>query len=190
MFSYFFPGLLVVLTTVLSVVAQNVSGVVLRGVSHGGQACPQGSTDFTLSVDKKSITAKYTAFTLSSTNSYFQRKNCQINLDIAYPAGLQYAVSDTTFSDSVNFEKGASAQHRILYYFSGSSDQTSLQHSYNGPLHGELSNTEVSATGDQIWSPCGGSLPLNINNAVVLRGSGPGKIDVRSVSSGLVWRTC
>lgn len=53
MFSHLYIEFLVALSALWSVKAQDVSGVVLRGVAHGGGACPQGSTNFELSVDKK-----------------------------------------------------------------------------------------------------------------------------------------
>jgi Domain of unknown function (DUF4360) len=48
------------------------------------------------------------------------RKNCQINLDIDYPDGLQYSPVSVGYSGYVNLDDGVEGVHKTIYYFSGS----------------------------------------------------------------------
>ncbi|EPE31497.1 hypothetical protein GLAREA_12253 [Glarea lozoyensis ATCC 20868] len=170
----------------------DISGVSIASSSHGGSACPQGSTDFSISVDAKSITIKYTAFELGSANSGYARKNCQVNLDIRYPKNLQFAVTDATFYDEVDIGAGADARHNAVYYFSGSTAQNNVIHTYVGPLDGDYTYRESIPAGSQIWSPCGAPLPLNINTGVGMRKatSADTYVNVKTVVTGIQWRNC
>jgi hypothetical protein len=160
----------------------------------------------------KSITARYSAFEFSSDSSTYARKNCQVNLDIRYPAGLQYSVTDVTFIDNLKIGAGVYARHSSTSYFSGSEPtlsshgqvipkltkilldaaQNVVVHEYNGPVQGEYTYKEAVPASAQIWSPCGAPLPLNINNAVIWRKSsgGDAHFNGKTVVTGIVWRNC
>ncbi|KAG9232713.1 hypothetical protein BJ875DRAFT_544306 [Amylocarpus encephaloides] len=190
MLTNFFTASVAALSLLSAASAQDLSAVSIRGVTHGGQACPQGSTDFSISADKYSITTRYTAFSMSLTSGSFSRKNCQINLDIQYPSGLQYAIVDTTFKDTANIQGGTGARHSVLYYFSGNAEQNTCAKYYSGPMSGDFTYKETISS--PVWSPCGSRLPLNINNAVVLssHGDGDAYFNSKVTVSGLIWRDC
>jgi Domain of unknown function (DUF4360) len=48
------------------------------------------------------------------------RKNCQINLDIQYPNGMQYSPVSVGYSGYANLDDGVQGLHQTTYYFTGS----------------------------------------------------------------------
>jgi hypothetical protein len=79
--------------------------------------------DWVIDFRNCSITAKYSAFQVSlkaSAPSSLARKYCQLNIDLQYPAGLQYRVKETGFQDQADLGDGVTSQHQATYYFSGS----------------------------------------------------------------------
>jgi len=47
------------------------------------------------------------------------RKNCQLNLDLEYPAGFQYSVFDTVYRGYVGISAGVTATQSAVFYYSG-----------------------------------------------------------------------
>ncbi|PVH73166.1 hypothetical protein DL98DRAFT_576430, partial [Cadophora sp. DSE1049] len=93
------------------------------------------------------------------------RKNCQINLKLNYPVGYQYAVAGNTYSGYASLDAGVSAIHKSTYYFSGYEQQSSTQMNFTGPYNAAYA-VEDSVPEERIWSPCGSTALLNINNQV------------------------
>jgi hypothetical protein len=48
------------------------------------------------------------------------RKNCEINIDIQYPNGVQYSPVSVGYSGFANMDDGVQGLHKTTYYFSGS----------------------------------------------------------------------
>ena len=48
------------------------------------------------------------------------RKNCQINLDIQYPSGVQYSPVSVGYGGFANMDDGVQGVHKTTYYFTGS----------------------------------------------------------------------
>jgi hypothetical protein len=48
------------------------------------------------------------------------RKNCQINLDIQYPSGMQYSPVSVGYSGFANLDDGVQGVHKTTYYFTES----------------------------------------------------------------------
>ena len=55
------------------------------------------------------------------------RKNCQLNLDLEYPAGFQYSVFDTVYRGYVGIEAGITATQSAVFYYSGRKSFPALQ---------------------------------------------------------------
>lgn len=70
--------------------------------------------------------------------------------------------------------------------------QNSIIHEQVGPAQGDFTYREAIPANARIWSPCGASTPLNINNAVIIRkpGGGDNYVNARSVVTGIQWRNC
>lgn len=121
------------------------------------------------------------------------RKNCQINLDLAYPSGFQYSIFNTVYRGYVGIDAGVTARQQSTFYFSGGkslslpllytsttpssspkltpsteSAQSSTGTNFTGPKSGDYSVTDSLALTSVVWSPCGASTALNINSQVRL----------------------
>ena len=53
------------------------------------------------------------------------RKNCQLNLDVKYPAGFQYSIFSADYRGYAKLDAGVTGVQKSTYYFSGQTDQVS-----------------------------------------------------------------
>jgi hypothetical protein len=189
----------------------------IAGVISGGSGCPQGSIniDYTdsriLPICKSSLPTIYICYRSKLTNvSDFgndftaavgpsvapdqSRKNCQINIQLQYTPGYQYAVLGADYTGYGSLDAGVKGLVKANYYFSGYSNQvrfpkrplllrfiflstqgerTILTHKQvasavglQGPFTGRYAKHDDVAL--SIWSPCGSEAALNINSEVAL----------------------
>jgi hypothetical protein len=113
------------------------------------------------------------------------RKNCQINLDLAYPGGFQYSILSTTYRGYVHVDAGVTGRQQSTFYFSGrksiiiqiftqlltqnlESGQVVTGTNFKGPRDGDYSITDSLPLTSTVWSPCGAQTALNINSQVRL----------------------
>lgn len=119
------------------------------------------------------------------------RKNCQINIDLAYPAHWQFAVANYTYAGNVDLDADVSATHKTTYYFSGQTAQVDTMHNFDGPIDAPYTVIEAAAP---LWSKCGGGLPLNINTQIRLtsaNATATGSIQEAGLELvQFTWRTC
>jgi hypothetical protein len=131
-----------------------------------------------------------------------QRKNCQLNLDLAYPAGWQYTVESTSYQGTVQVAEGTQAIVSSYYYFQGSDEQVDFSTTFTNPRRRTFRVTDSVADDEQVWSSCTADRSLNINYAVrvsaVTDGQATGKIafgverdgDPAGTLLKLKWRRC
>jgi len=100
-------------------------------------------------------------------------KNCQLHLDLQYPGGFQYAVVDATYHGWARMDAGVTGSFITSYYFSQDASKTSTTRMSAqgggalalGQIYTKADNIETTAT---VWSPCGTTGILNINNRLSL----------------------
>ncbi|KAE9373985.1 hypothetical protein N431DRAFT_404437 [Stipitochalara longipes BDJ] len=182
-----------------TLVGSNSTDITLGDISYGGSGCPQGSLSFVYTIsDTRGVAVfnGYSASVGSNISVRENRKNCQISLNIGYPSGTQYSPVSVGYSGYANLDNGVQGLHQTTYYFTGSSDQVSTNHTFAGPTSTAYSYEEaIDPTGTVIWSPCNSSTPLNINNQVRLtkdsNSDGNGALyDSGIVDLTLQWRSC
>ncbi|EPE33386.1 hypothetical protein GLAREA_06399 [Glarea lozoyensis ATCC 20868] len=173
---------------------------------YSGNGCPQGSVSTTLSPDKTLITFgfdKFQTFIAPGLSPAEKTKQCQLHLSLKYPGGFQYAVTDATYHGYARLDASVTGTFLSTYYFSQSASQTcTTRSSISGPgwLLGDVytkhDQVETTAT---IWSPCGATGLLNINNRIALTSStasGTGEVsnDDATVAftqqAHVSWRQC
>ncbi|KAF4630057.1 hypothetical protein G7Y89_g8082 [Cudoniella acicularis] len=96
------------------------SQVLLNPVTYGGSGCPQGSLDVTYT--DNNLYADFHTFNPSTDPGApitAQRKNCQLNIDLQYPVGVQYAPGTVTFKGHADLSEGVTATLKATWYFSG-----------------------------------------------------------------------
>jgi len=178
------------------------SQVFINSISYGGTGCPQGTLSQYLSADRQTFTLIFDQYVASIGPGITidqSRKNCQLNIDLQYPAGFQYSVFDTVYRGYVNADPGVTARQQSTFYFSGQSAQVSTGTNFAGPKDGDYEVTDDLPLSSVVWSPCGASAALNINSQVRLtanKTSEQGYITDDSIDGkitfivGVQWQKC
>lgn len=119
-------------------------------------------------------------------------KQCQIHLSLQYPGGFQYSVVDATYHGWARLDPGVTGTFISSYFFSQAASQTVSPPYYrttvkwSARLIYSQASTRSTISGSQwangdiytkedsiqstavIWSPCGASGILNVNNRIAL----------------------
>lgn len=182
------------------------SEVQIISATPSGNGCPQNSFSTSMSPDRTVVTFGFDSFqvyigpgiSISDTT-----KNCALHLDLKYPSGFQFAVIDSTYHGFAQLDEGVTATFFSTYFFSTDpSDTTTTQTSITG---GVWQDGQVYTEDDQVptasvvFSPCGASTILTINNRISLSSqdsSASGSITDDDATVALTqqlnlnWRTC
>ncbi|KAF1936580.1 hypothetical protein EJ02DRAFT_459422 [Clathrospora elynae] len=145
--------------------------VTIRGVTYGGTGCPQGTVSSQISSDRTIMTLIFDSYIASIGPGIAvteQRKNCQLNVDIAYPGGFQYSILSADYRGYSSIQKGVQGTLKSTYYFSGQTDQTSTSYVFDGPTNGDYLKHDEADNTSIVWAPCGTDGMLNINSQVRL----------------------
>jgi hypothetical protein len=144
--------------------------------AYSGNGCPQGSVSTSTSPDKTIITYGFDQFQtyigpgiVASEHS----KNCQLHLSLKYPGGFQYSVVAATYHGFARLDKGVTGTFLTSYFFSQDASKTSTTRMTAtgggglelGQVYTKQDTIETTAT---IWSPCGTTGLLNMNNRLSL----------------------
>ncbi|RNJ58983.1 hypothetical protein D7B24_003803 [Verticillium nonalfalfae] len=112
--------------------------------------------------------------------SYTERsKNCQLHLNLQYPAGFSFAVVDSVYHGFALLDPGVTGNFFSTYYFSADAAKTSTTQTSirgGGPwAAGQVyTKQDIVPAGDVVRSPCGGSqATLNIINRIALNSEKP-----------------
>ncbi|KAI1500031.1 hypothetical protein F5X99DRAFT_387982 [Biscogniauxia marginata] len=144
-----------------------------------GNGCPQGTVTTNISPDRTILTFGFDAFQTyigPGTVIADRSKNCQLHLNLKYPGGFQFAIVESTYHGYAQLEEGVTGTFYSTYYFSqDAAATTTTQTSIQGG--GLWENGDVYTKQDQvptasiIWSPCGATGILNVNNRIALTSS-------------------
>ncbi|KAF1944650.1 hypothetical protein EJ02DRAFT_480296 [Clathrospora elynae] len=172
----------------------------ITSVVSGGSGCPQDSIDINWT-DKGILpiyfNKQFTATVGTTRDPTDSRKNCQINLSLAFSPGFSFAVFSADYTGWADLDAGVTGNVKSTYYFSGEQAQATSTLSISGPFHGKYLKEDDIALA--VWSPCGSDAMLNVNSEVALTPlSGPGngvlaatREEGRLVSNLYVqWRKC
>ncbi|KAI1307482.1 hypothetical protein F5Y03DRAFT_405574 [Xylaria venustula] len=149
----------------------------ISSISASGNGCPQGSVSTELSPDRQVVTFGFDSFQTyigPGTSIADRTKNCQLHLNLNYPGGFQYAVVQSTYHGYAQLDKGVTGTFYSTYYFSQSpADTTTTTTSISGGVSpwdfGDVYTKQDSIpTASIIWSPCGATGILNVNNRIAL----------------------
>ncbi|KAI0874016.1 hypothetical protein GGS24DRAFT_362196 [Hypoxylon argillaceum] len=156
--------------------APDPTTIQITSVSASGNGCPQGTVSTELSPDRQVVTFGFDAFQTyigPGTSVADRTKNCQLHLNLKYPGGFQFAVVESTYHGYAQLEKGVTGTFYSTYYFSQSpADTTTTQTSISGGGLWEFGDVytkqDLVPTASVIWSPCGATGILNVNNRIAL----------------------
>jgi hypothetical protein len=144
--------------------------------STSGNGCPQGTVTTSLSPDGTVITFGFDAFQVYIGPGTVQAdwtKNCQLHLNLQYPGGFQFSVVESTYHGYAQLDEGVTGNFISSYYFSqdaGSTTttRTSIQGGGAWALGQVYTKQDKVPTAAVIWSPCGATGILNVNNRIAL----------------------
>ncbi|EMR63777.1 putative secreted protein [Eutypa lata UCREL1] len=149
--------------------------------STSGNGCPQGTVTTDLSPDGTVVTFGFDAFQTyigPGTSVADRSKNCQLHLNLQYPGGFQFSVVEATYHGYAQLETGVTGTFLSTYYFSqdaGATYKTTTRTSIEGGGVWELGQVYTKQdqvpTAAVIWSPCGATGLLNVNNRIALTSS-------------------
>jgi len=149
--------------------------IIIQSVSTSGTGCPQGSVSTTLDTTGTVVTFGFDSFLALIGPQAAQAdksKACQLHLDLHYPGGFQYAVVDAVYHGYARLDPGVTGTFLSTYYFSQNAAQTTTTRStisgkewIDGNVYTKEDQVPSTAV---IWSPCGASGILNVNNRISL----------------------
>lgn len=183
--------------------AERPEWVELRSFSYAGTGCPANSVTANVPVEGTTFVIGWEPFTAAAGPDVpfrEQRKNCQLNIDLGYTEGWQYAVKSLDYGGTVSATEGARAEVGSLHYFQGSDDTARFATELAGPLDAQaFSVNDVVDEETLKWSTCDATRSLNLNVTARVTASGDAEAAVRfgenadgPVASvlNLVWRRC
>lgn len=175
----------------------------VRSISYAGTGCPAGTIQGRFGSDLTSFSLESDDFVAEAGPGVAlsaSRKNCQIMLNVDFPAGWSFAVAEVDYRGYVALDRGVSATQTSAYYFQGQSTSARLSTTLTGPTFASYRIKDTLGISAYVWSPCGLSRALVINAQARVDNtrnrSGDGVITVDRVSGrlaqvyGLSWKRC
>ncbi len=171
-------------------------------LAYGGTGCPAGSIDLQMDSAASWLTVTFNRF-LAQTGPNValseSRKNCQMNLLIHVPTGMQYAVTSIEQHGFAALADGVDGMVKNSYYFQGQAPTSSKWRVFHGPGAFDWDFADETDFDDLVWSPCNVQRSLNINAQLQIR-KGTSSPDAESFMTldsehidqtyHLVWRAC
>ncbi|MBF0297826.1 MAG: DUF4360 domain-containing protein [Oligoflexia bacterium] len=192
-------GLLLLLT---SLSAFAVTPDIRLGMpGYGGTGCPAGSASVTLSPDRSALSIlfdQYVAAAGGVTLRSFDRKTCNVSVPVFVPQGYSVSIFKIDYRGYVNVPFGGQANFNVEYFFAGSQGPR-FQKIFAGGYDNQYFLTNTLSATAIVWSPCGQSVNLRVNSAMLAKSNSffdeaMATVDSIDIRSGLVyhiqWRIC
>jgi hypothetical protein len=186
-----------------SAFADAPTNVRVRSIAYAGSGCPAGTVAENISPDAQAFTLLFDSFIAEAGPGVpfiAKRKNCQINIDLAFPGGWSFTLAHVDYRGYAALEKKVVGLQKSTYYFQGSASTAALQSKLVGPKDENYHYRDTLALSALVWSPCGGKRALNINSEVRVDNSASpyksGLMTIDSIDGTLVhvytlqWRRC
>ncbi|WP_242911508.1 DUF4360 domain-containing protein [Actinomadura terrae] len=178
--------------------------VTVKLLSVAGSGCPADTVSVKLKSHSDLIEIGYSYYVAQaggSSSPTESRKNCQVSLDVRYPQGFVYAISQVRNYGYAALRDGATALYASAFYFQGAADPRELPHELPSGSKGVWVFTETVPEQQLVWTRCGEARALNIRTdlRVKLGTSDATKVslitidsadDVPGTSYQLVWKKC
>jgi len=144
-----------------------------------GNGCPSNSVSTSISPDRTVITFGFDAFQTyigPDVSPLEKTKNCALHLNLKYPGGFQFSVVESTYHGFALLESGVTGTFFSTYFFSQDASATTTTRTTisGGGVWAEgqvYTKSDSVPTASLIFSPCGASGILNINNRISLTSS-------------------
>jgi hypothetical protein len=198
--SFAVSSFLTTLTLGVSINMAQANGITLGQPGYGGNGCPAGSADATLSPDQKSITILFDQFLVEagSNGKRLDRKSCNIAIPVHVPQGFSVSIVDVDYRGYVSLPKQAEARLSSEYFFAGGSGPKFVRQ-FLGRTDEDYEVRDTLGILARVWSPCGASTLLRVNTSMLVRTNSKledalATVDSADIQAGTVYhlqfRTC
>ena len=167
---------------------------------YGGNGCPQGSVNTTISPDGKTLSILFDQFILKAgglTGQSMDRKSCNVSIPVHVPQGMSVSVFKIDYRGFNSLPYGASSQFNVEYFFAGQQGPT-YSKNFNGVVNSDFFVSNDVQASAVVWSECGADLNLRTNMNMFVQTSGNqeamASVDSADIQAGiqyqLQWKTC
>jgi Domain of unknown function (DUF4360) len=145
--------------------------VEILGAGYGGNGCPAGSANVTVSPDGQELTILFDKFIALGNNARESRKSCNLSIPIKVPQGFQISLYD---ADYRGYVAPSTTGLRAEYFFAGGRGPV-FSRRFNGEK--QYNVRDSLATVADVWSRCGDSLNMRVNASMSAIGQGMATVD-------------
>ncbi|MBF0361383.1 MAG: DUF4360 domain-containing protein [Oligoflexia bacterium] len=192
-------GLLLALLSLSAIAA--APDIRLGMPGYAGTGCPAGSASVTLSPDRTALSIlfdQYVAEAGGVTGRSFDRKTCNVSIPVLVPNGFSVSIFKIDYRGYVNVPVGGQANFNVEYFFAGAQGPR-YQKTFPGGFDNQYFLTNTLPAAAVVWSPCGQSVNLRVNTAMLAKSNtafedAMATVDSIDIRSGLIyhiqWRVC
>lgn len=158
------------LSTSLTLNAQDLNDIALGHPGYAGSGCPRGSVSTTLSPDKKSLSILFDEFVLEAgpmVGKTMDRKNCNIAVPVHVPNGFSVSVMAIDYRGYNFLPRGARSQFSVEYFFAGQQGPR-YRKTFMGMLDQEYLLSNKIGLVANVWSRCGEDVNLRVSTSMRL----------------------
>lgn len=169
--------------SVAPVFAESEPKVEILDAGYGGNGCPEGSANVTVSPDGQELSILFDQFIAEGNKARESRKSCNLTIPIKVPQGFQISLYDADYRGYVAPE--TVGRLRAEYFFAGQKGPV-----FTRKFEGETDYNvrDKLTTVADVWSKCGDSLNMRVNAAMAARGKGIATVDSFDLANrGLVY---
>lgn len=179
--------------------AEDPNGVYLMQPGYGGNGCPQGTVNATLSPDSKQLSILFDSYMAEANyDRKTDRKSCNLTIPVHVPQGWSVSVFKTDYRGFTSIPYGALGRFSVEYFWAGIKGP-SYTKTFTGGTNGDYYLTNTLQASAFVWSACGADVNLRVNTSMLAQSNSRGEqtlatLDSVDIDSGLVyalqWRRC
>lgn len=149
-----------------------IEEISIRSIQANGSGCPPGSTTkLTLDTDG-SGSADF--FQLTFSQFFVERpgiikKNCIVEVVLGVPQGWTFTIGDIEYEGYADVDQRHIGVMDTAYQFPFFSNRVRSSLKLNGPYADDYVKEDKIGISSLVFSPCGRTVPLNINTSIMLR---------------------
>lgn len=169
--------------------------------AYGGTGCPSGTASITLSPDESAVSILFDHFVAEAggmTGKRIDRKSCNLSIPVQVPQGYSVSVFSVDYRGYNDVPRGAMTRFDAEYFWAGARGPR-ISRIFSGPMSDVYTVTDNLIAETLVWTPCGASVNLRVNAAMLAQSNTRmdqtmGTVDSADISSGLIyhiqWRRC
>lgn len=188
-------GTIVMMASVLVAMTATANQLTIGGVAYGGNGCPSGTASATVSPDGQAVSVLFDQFIAEaggSTGKSLDRKSCNLTVPIHVPNGYSVAIFTVDYRGFNQVPSGGFNRFESEYFWAGARGPK-ITRQFNGPLSDSFTLTDNLLATTVVWAPCGQSVNLRVNAAMMAKTNRTfaqtlGMVDSADIASALVYR--